>query len=404
MKYKDLYKDLAKNEKQSKKIAVDKITATNSKDVRKGVLNIIKCLAKIGLNVVKIVFKTVGKIVTAFFVVLNDGVEFIARKLQIKFFKLDSNKQDEAVKMMVTTALITAVGVGITFVGQANKIKALQSEPNTVAVSTIDTSSNAKNTKNIEVEFVDESKDNDNKEENIKSVDAKIATREAVKEETKINSKTEFIGTIAFKSAIGEVDPGYMGTTKIRYEESGQRKIKEVDTYGLGEFTTVNGKRYAKDFTDYVKEVDNEFYNEYFDGVGKPGTTTFTTGWYNASKTEAEKFKGLQFDYIYKTYIQPTVDAIKDEYNLDLMSSKASQEFIFSTANQYGKKGTLTLFEKAKVSSDMTEKEIIEAVQKEKIESLGVYTYTDKWGYTDKDRQSFKSRAENELKQFLELL
>ena len=401
------YTDFVENKKQNKKVAVDKITAVSSKDVGKGVLGIIKNLAKIGLNVVKVVFKTVGKVVTAVFWVLDEGVTFIAYKLQIKFLKLDSNKQDETIKKIVATALVTVVGLGVTFVGLSSKIKTLESETSVVAMASEDTSLNARN---IQVEFEEES--TDNTEENTKSIETKIAPRtvdkevatEVVKKETRINSKTEFIGTIAFKSAIGEVDPGYMGTTNIRYEESGKRMIKEVDTYGLGEFTTVKGKRYAKDFTDYVKEVDNEFYNEYFDGVGKPGTTTFTTGWYNASKTEAEKFKGLQFEYIYKTYIQPTVDTIKEEYNLDLMSSKASQEFIFSTANQYGKKGTLTLFEKANITSDMTEKEIIEAVQKEKINSLGVYTYTEKWGYTDKDRESFKTRAENELKQFLELL
>ena len=86
------------------------------------------------------------------------------------------------------------------------------------------------------------------------------------------------------------------------------------------------------------------------------------------------------------------------------MSSKALQELIFSTANQYGDKTTIALFKKAKISKDMTDKEIIEAVQKEKINSLGEYTYTDEWKYTDKDREEVKSRIEKELKQLLGLL
>ena len=399
------YNDFVKNKNQNRKIAVNKITATNSKDVGKGILNIVKFLGKMGLNLVKISFKIVNGVVTGFFWVLNEGVTFIAHTLQIRFLKLDENKQDEAIKRMVATALVTIVGFGVTFVGLSHKVNTLESEAKNVKMVASDKSVDARN---IEVEFVNDSKNTEPKEDvSVKTEAKEVAKKEArevVKKESRRNSNTEFFGTIAFKSTIGKVDPGYIGTTKIRYEKSGKRIVQDADAYGLGEFTNIKGKRYAKDFTDYVKEVDNEFYNEYFDGVGKPGTTTFTTGWYNASKTESEKFKELQFDYIYNTYIEPTVDAIREEYDLDLMSTKASQEFIFSTANQYGKKGTLTLFEKAEITSDMNEKEIIEAVQKEKIDSLGVYTYTDKWEYTDKDREKLKARAENELKQFLELL
>lgn len=387
------YKDILESNKKNKKVVADKITASNSKDLGKGISKVIKSLTKIGLNVIKIVFKIVGKVVSVFFWVIDEGVTFVAHTLQIKFLKLDSDKQDKAIKRIVATALLTTVGLGVTFVGISNKIKTLETSPD---VASVQVESQASNAKNIEVEFKEES----TKDNTVKSVDTKINAKQDI---TKTSS-VDFFGTIAFESTIGSVDPGYMGSTKIRYEESGEKKIKEVDTYGLGEFTTVKGRRYAKDFTDYVKEVDSEFYSEYFDGVGKPGTITFTTAWYNASKTESEKFKEFQFDYIYKTYIQPTIDKVKKEYSIDLMSSKALKEFIFSTANQYGEKGTLTLFEKAEISSDMSDKEIIEAVQKEKIESLGVYTYTDKWDYTDKDREKIKSRAENELKLFLELL
>ena len=116
------YKDFVEN----KKVVTNKITVKDSKDIRSGLLNVIKGLAKVGLAVIKIGIKIVGKVVTVFFWVLNEGVTFIAHKLQIRFLKLDSHKQDEAVKKMVATALITAVGVGVTFVGLSNKIKTLK--------------------------------------------------------------------------------------------------------------------------------------------------------------------------------------------------------------------------------------------------------------------------------------
>ena len=388
------YKDFIESKNQKRKIMKDKLTVINSKDLGKGILNVIKTLGKIGLGVVKIVFRVVGGTLMAIFWVMNEGITFIAHKLQICFYKLDEDKQDEVIKKMVATALITIVGGGIMFTNLSNKVKILENVKQTIALSA---SQEKSDTQKIDVEIVDNSKETKTKEETTNK-------NESSKSSSNVIDKDNLVGSIAIKSTIGSVDPGHLGTTKIRYEDSGKKIIKEVDTYGIGEFTTVKGKRYAKDFTDFIKEVDEDFYNEYFDGVGKPGTTTFTTGWYNASKTEADKFTQLQFKYLYNTYIEPTVNAIKEEYDINLMSSKALQEFIFSTANQYGKKGTLTLFEKAEINSSMTEKEIIEAIQQEKIDSLGIYTYTDNWGYNDEDRENYKTRAEEELKQFLDLL
>lgn len=406
MQYKDFLENKSKNKNKNKKVLeFGEVNVTNNKDLEKGIFSIISGIAKIGFKTVKVIFKTVGKTLLIVFKYIDSGLEFVACKLQMKFHRLESNKQDRVVKTMVLMAFLAIFGLGVKFTGVSNA-NFIESASKVISIKK---DSQVADNKNIEVEFIDESTEEDNIEvanaETVKArtVDATDTNINTKKDTSKIPN-VDFFGTIAFESTIGSVDPGYMGTTKVRYEENGKKKIKETDTYGLGEFTTIEGRRYAEDFTDYIKTVDSEFYDEYFEGVGKPGTITFTTAWYSASKTESEKFKKFQFDYIYMVYIKPTVDVIEKDYNLDLMSSDALKEFIFSTVNQYKELGTLTLFEKAKISSTMSDKEIIEAVQKEKIDSLGKYTYTDEWSYTDKDREKLKARAEKELELFLELL
>ena len=112
----------------------------------------------------------------------------------------------------------------------------------------------------------------------------------------------------------------------------------------------------------------------------------------------------MQINYVYDKYVKPMVNSINKHYGIDLMSTKALKEFAFSTGYDYGREGTLMLFEKAGINSNMGEKEIIEKVQAEKINSLGDYTYTDEWKYTDSDRELAKSNISKELEKFLKLI
>lgn len=382
-----------------------------SDDIVGGVLNIVKIIGKIIGGLIKVSFKVSKVIICSLFKLISEFINFIAYLSLSKFFKLAGPKQELLMKCMVVGLLFTVGG----FIGMSQKIKVLQSNNPTVMTSLA--SDTSKDTLVADKEDVQTEKSqsdvvavaNSTAEKDKTDNSSKAKTVVSDKEETKTNSTiesplSEFIGTITFKSTVGDVNPGYIGTTEIRYEKNGKIVVEKVDAYGLGEFTTVKGKRYAKDFTDYLKAVDKELYEKYFTEVGKPGTTTFDTAWYTIAKNENEKFKMYQCNYIYLKYVEPTVKAVKDEYKIDLMSNKALKEFVFSTANQYGLKGTLTFFQNAKITSDMSAKEIIEKIQKEKIDSLGVYTYTDKWDYTDKDREKVKETIESELKQFLDLL
>lgn len=237
---------------------------------------------------------------------------------------------------------------------------------------------------------------NENKTEKRNSSKAKKAIDNA--------NKTNIFGTIAIKSNIGSIDSGYYGKGTVRYKSNNKIKVESCKTYGIGEFTDnpKSGSRYVKNVTDYIKSVDNEFYNKYFSNVNGPGTVTFTTGWQDASE-ESEKFTKLQFDYLYINYVEPTMTALEKQYKID-NDNKAMKEFVFSTATQYGYKGTLTLFDKAGIKKGMKTKEIIEKVQDEKINSLNIYTYTDGYQYSDEDRENIKNKIQNETKEFLKLV
>lgn len=405
--YKAFLEDNKKNKKRknSKKVSIVKVDS-NNKTISNRKISIV--------SIFKGFFKVIVNGVKYFFKIVNDLVEVIAYGFIIIFNRQGNEKQEKFVKQIVSCILAVACCFGVICVKQHKKIKLLESvsitanASNDTTVTSLevkeDTASSSVENKEVEVtsannEVVKETKENNNVNDSTKNKKESVSLNQSFDEPV-----IDFAGTIAFENTVGKVDPAYIGKVKVRYEKGNEIVAEEVASYGLIGFTTVKGKKYVTDFMNYVSKIDNDFYEKYFKDSKVPGTVTFDTGWYTASKTESEKFKNYQFNFIYLAYVKPVVKSIEKTYNIDLMSSKASTEFIFSTATQYGEKGTLTLFEKAKITSDMSEKEIIEKIQQEKIDSLGVYTYTDSWKYDDKYREGVKVRAEKELKQFLELL
>lgn len=416
MSYKKYCADKAiKNNERKEKI--------QSSQVMQTVKNVLKFLGKAGLNLLKLSFKLVKNGVRILFWVGGEAVKYIGYTLEITFAKIDDKyrKSDNyKARKVIIGAIVAFLLIGGTVTGL--KIKGL-SDKNAelqTALETQITTVNAKtnNTEKIageaevEIDMEEESDEKADKKQSDKDLKEALAKKkeDAKKAEEQASTSSSvknpgFIGELGITSEIGTVDPGYMGTTEVRYSgDNGEVVVEKVDEYGIGQFTASPKKRFVGHFMEYVSQKDKAFFDEYFEGVGEPGTTTFTTGWYSASKYEAEKFKELQFNYVFDKYVAPTVVAIKDKFNIDLMSSKAYQEFAYSTANQYDVKGTVLLFEKANIKEGMSEKEVIEAVQKEKINSLGKYTYTDKWNYNDAWRNGIKVRAEKELTSLLEMV
>ena len=362
------------------------------------ILDNIKDLEKKGLPVHKVVLKTFKNSFLVIFKVVVDAIEFIGGRLQMHYCGIkDQSKRNKFINSIVVGALVFLGGFCVTILNLNSENKALANQVNQLTIE------NEGHKKTIELEIEDNTKSSNTKENN--NVKTEASSKESTKNTRKVDNSNldELLKGIKFSKKDGDKTTN---TVEIRYKDKTTNEVVTITSkaYGIFGLSTIENKKSVTDFIKYVKETDIDFYEEYFDGVDMPGTVTFDTGWYGATKTENEKFKLMQIKYVYNKYIEPTVSAVKREYGIDLMSTTALKELVFSTAYDYGKDGTLTLFKNVDITSSMSEKEIIEKVQKEKIDSLGKYTYTNDWKYTDEDRANVKSDIEKELKELLALL
>lgn len=352
------------------------------------IVTFFKNLPKLALIVLKTCFKIIKNILMHTWLLLKWLVDQLLEFLML-LNQLMTQKSEKSQKIVIGSILVIILVISSCFMFVKHQNNELNDTISKMSDS-IETGND--NTKN-------NTDDNNNKNTKAQKKDSSKA-----KKAIDNANKTDMFGTIYITDNIGSVDSGYYGKGTVRYKNNDKIKVDSCKTYGIGEFTDnpKSGSRYVKNVTDYIKSVDNEFYNKYFSNVNGPGTVTFTTGWQNASE-ENEKFTKLQFDYLYINYVEPTMTALEKQYKID-SDNKAMKEFVFSTAVQYGYKGTLTLFDKAGIEKGMKTKEIIEKVQDEKINSLNTYTYTDGYQYSDEDRQNIKTKIQNETEEFLKLV
>lgn len=352
------------------------------------IVTFFKNLPKLALIVLKTCFKIIKNILMHTWLLLKWLVDQLLEFLML-LNQLMTQKSEKSQKIVIGSILVLILVISSCFMFVKHQNNELNDTISKMSDS-IETGNDS--TKNN----IDDNNNKNTKAQKKDSSKAKKAIDNA--------NKTDMFGTIYITDNIGSVDSGYYGKGTVRYKNNNKIKVDSCKTYGIGEFTDnpKSGLRYVKNVTDYIKSVDSEFYNKYFSNVNGPGTVTFTTGWQNASE-ENEKFTKLQFDYLYINYVEPTMTALEKQYKID-NDNKAMKEFVFSTAVQYGYKGTLTLFDKAGIEKGMKTKEIIEKVQDEKINSLNIYTYTDGYQYSDEDRQNIKTKIQNETEEFLKLV
>ena len=408
MKYKEFIEN--NNRRNSKRVNFNKVTinrrlnssndrfektvkASNGKEVGKAIFDHIKAIEKGGKSVVKIVFNIFSGVITIGFKVLGDAINFIGGNLRIVYHKLSPKKQTLFVNSLVVGAMAFLIGFGFTIKHLNTENKSLASQVQIQQNATLENKKKA-----LEIEI------NDKTEESLTENQTNIASKSiSTKARNTTSSINESFKDVEFKKMDGDKTTNVID---VRYKDKDTKEVVKITSkaYGIAGFSTIENKKCVTDFIKYIKEVDLDFYEEYFDGVDAPGSVTFDTGWYSANKTEKEKFNLMQINYVYNKYVNPMVESIKNSYGIDLMSTKALKEFAFSTGYDYGREGTVMLFEKANINSNMGEKEIIEKVQAEKINSLGNYTYTNEWKYTDSDRELAKSNISKELERLLKLI
>lgn len=370
------------NEQNKKKI--DRKKANINEKQQKGIVRVLKAIPNLAIIFIKTTFKIIGKILKMGFMVikwlLNEFLECLMLLNQI-FTTLSERKQK--VVIGIVCALLLLLTSYTLYTRHQNNV--LNDN-----IATIEQSITGDNTDN-------------NKTTTAKNNNKKTENKE-VEKTLKETSNEKLFGDVYFNVFVkGKSD--YYGKGYVRYKENDDVKVSVCNTYGLGEFTDSpkSGSRYVKNVTDYIKNVDPTLYEEYFGNVNAPGTTTFTTGWQTAARKEEDKMKEYQFQYLYLTYVKNTMEDLSSKYSIDA-NNKAIKELVFATAVNYGYKGTMYIFEQAGVEKGMSVEDVINKVEKEKIDSIGNYTYTDTYKYDDQDRESMSNKIEREQKELLNLI
>ena len=124
-------------------------------------------------------------------------------------------------------------------------------------------------------------------------------------------------------------------------------------SYGIYQFSTTTGS--ARDFVNWTKKNDSEVY-KYFKAEGnpRPSTAAFNRAWKKAYKELGTKFEKSQYDFASEYLIKPAYNRVKKRFGIDLKKSRAREEYLISTAVQFGPGGICNLFKEVENTVENT--------------------------------------------------
>ena len=168
-------------------------------------------------------------------------------------------------------------------------------------------------------------------------------------------------------------------------------------SYGLTQLSTVVGS--ADEFVDnYLKENYPEFY-KFFENADKAGTKSFNEAWTNAYNHNPGEFERIQLENKEVNYVQPSHKKVKEQFGIDLLSTRARTEFLHSTSVQFGPKGVVQLVENSGVTKEMDDEELLSKLSDEKYKSVGTYKFLKCDSEVQASvRQRFKREKEEYIK------
>lgn len=172
-------------------------------------------------------------------------------------------------------------------------------------------------------------------------------------------------------------------------------------SYGLSQFTSKGGGASANSFVSWLKKNYPQM-GKNFNNAGKAGTASFDSAWKKTYKENPDAFEKAQAEYTFKKYVNPAIRSVKEELGVDFNRSRALLEMIYSTSVQFGEAGTVQVFSNAGITSDMTDKEIVEKCTDEKEKSVGVYKFEDCSKDVQRSVYNRFAREEEELKDIID--
>ena len=168
-------------------------------------------------------------------------------------------------------------------------------------------------------------------------------------------------------------------------------------SYGLTQLSSVVGS--ADEFVDnYLNKNYPEFY-KFFENADKAGTKSFNEAWTNAYNHNPGEFERIQLENKEVNYVNPSYENVKEQFGIDLLSTRARTEFLHSTSVQFGPEGVVQLIENSGVTKEMDDEELLSKLSDEKYKSVGTYKFLKCSGdVQDSVRQRFKREKEEYIK------
>lgn len=197
---------------------------------------------------------------------------------------------------------------------------------------------------------------------------------------------SEKLGYISSKYEVGGWNPGRIS--------SGSGDYGGV-SYGIPQFSTKTGS--ADNFVSWLKKTNPDM-GRYF-GDSKAGTTAFSNAWGTATSKYGDRFGELQTQYAYDSFVKPLITLAKSKTGVDYTRSPALMELAYSTAIQFGG-GGLGLAALGNVTSDMADKDVINASYDKKINNVSSFFKSS----SQNVQNSVKNRFSNERNDILSLL
>ena len=172
-------------------------------------------------------------------------------------------------------------------------------------------------------------------------------------------------------------------------------------SYGLCQMATNAGTPDA--FVKWLKTSEYKEYYEFFKEAGNPkaGTTAFGEAWTNAYNSNNRGFEKAQMGYINDVLVPAGYNRVKEKYGIDMKTSRARTEMLYSTVIQYGAQGICDLFDHIDgIDNDTDDETFVEKFETAKYNSVGNY----KFMYCDNDvRAAARERFTREKEELLKL-
>lgn len=178
----------------------------------------------------------------------------------------------------------------------------------------------------------------------------------------------EIADSVLSKDKIGGVSEQFeSGGRGVGTVSSGKGDFGGV-SYGKHQLASNNGSMAQFLASPEAKGITGDF-----SGL-TPGTAAFNERYKQVAATHGKEMEDAQYKYLVRANYAPAAERLEKNLGIDMSKqSRAVQEMVYSTAMQYGGSGGASKIERAlkgKDLSKMSQKEIIEAVQKDKMANV----------------------------------